>query len=56
VFNVSAGRSGLAVLGSQTLGASGVVLSAARDLSIAHGPLTIFAVAAIVLVIFMLRT
>jgi len=56
VFHVSSGPSGLAVLGGQTLDASGVVLSAARDLSIAHGPLTIFSVAAIVLVIFMLRT
>jgi hypothetical protein len=34
----------------------GVLVLAVRDLSLAHAPLTIFVVAAVVLVLFMLRT
>ena len=46
----------LASAGERTRELALVVIEAARDQSIDHAPLTIFAVAAVVLVVFMLRT
>ena len=42
--------------GAGLVNLGGVLLLAARDQSLAHAPLTIFVVAAVVLVLFMLRT
>lgn len=56
LFSASTGPSGAATISGQAMGVFTVALSTARDLSIVHGPLTIFSVAAIVLVLFMLRT
>jgi len=54
---VSAGPSiDLAAAGDQVRDLTGVIFEAARDQSIEHAPLMIFALAAIVLVLFMLRT
>ena len=51
-----AGPSAVTSVSSQVRQASTVVLSAARDHSIDNAPLVIFALAATVLVLFMLRT
>jgi hypothetical protein len=42
--------------GARATDLGGVVMAAARDLTIAHAPMTIFVVAAVLLLIFMLRT
>jgi hypothetical protein len=46
----------LAAAGQQARDLTSVIAQAARDQSIAHAPLLIFALAATVLVLFMLRT
>jgi hypothetical protein len=46
----------LAAAGKQARDLTSVIAEAARDQSIAHAPLLIFALAATVLVLFMLRT
>lgn len=46
----------LTVAGQQARDLTSVIAQAARDQSVAHAPLVIFAVAATVLVVFMLRT
>ena len=50
------GSSALTTVGSHIREVSTVALSAARDHGIANAPLMIFALAATVLVLFMLRT
>jgi hypothetical protein len=55
VFNAP-GASALTTVSAQVREVSTVVFSAARDTSIANAPLMIFALAATVLVLFMLRT
>ncbi len=42
--------------GARASDLGGVVVLAARDLTIAHAPMTVFAVAAVLLLVFMLRT
>jgi hypothetical protein len=46
----------IAGTGAQLGNLGSIMLEAAFDQSVAHAPLTIFAVAAVVLVLFMLRT
>ena len=46
----------LASAGHQVRSLTGVIVEAARDQSLAHAPMLIFALAATVLVLFMLRT
>jgi hypothetical protein len=46
----------IAGAGAQIENVSVVLFRAARDQSVDHGPMVIFAVAAVVLVLFMLRT
>ena len=46
----------LAIAGSEVRSLTSVVFAAARDQSIEHAPLMIFVLAAVVLLLFMLRT
>jgi hypothetical protein len=52
----SPGSADLTGVGLQVREVASVVLTAARDQSIEHAPLMIFTVAAVVLVLFMVRT
>ena len=57
VLRMSAGPTAqLADLGSRVRDVAAILVIAARDQSIEHAPLMIFALAATVLVLFMLRT
>jgi hypothetical protein len=55
-FTASRPSVGLATAGQQARDLTSVIAEVARDQSLAHAPLLIFSLAAVVLVLFMLRT
>jgi len=55
-FMSSRPSAGIAAASQQARDLTSVIAEAARDQSLAHAPMLIFALAAVVLVLFMLRT